>query len=82
MNQFKMEPGKIYYLSFGGTEVVGRFKGEDTVHYYFYDCLHNWSGYETFRIDTYTVKNTDGMRIATDTEKQSLLRQSIANKTI
>jgi hypothetical protein len=78
----EMEPGKIYFLRFSGVEIVGRFKNEDVVHYYFYDCLHNWSGYESFRIDTYTVKNVDEIREATDTEKQSLLRQSISNKTI
>lgn len=81
--KFKMNPGKIYFLKFGSTEVVGRYKSSDVTQHYFYDCLHQWSGFESFREDTYTVKHgIDEIREATQTEKQSLLRQSIANNTI
>lgn len=48
-NIIEMKPGKIYYLSYGGTEVVGRYKGDDACNYFFYDYLHQWAGYEPFR---------------------------------
>lgn len=79
-----MQPGKIYFLSFAGTEVVGRYKGEDVCNYFFHDYLHQWAGHETFHGQAaYTVKHgITEMREATQTEKQALLRHSIANNTI
>ena len=84
MDKIEMQPGKIYFISFGGTEVVGRFKSEDTCHYYFYDYLHQWAGHETFHGNAaYTVRHgITELREATQTEKQALLRQSIKHNTI
>lgn len=84
MSKIEMQVGKIYYISFGGTEIVGRYKGEDTCHFLFYDYLHQWAGYETFHSNgAYTVRTgITEIREATKTEKQALLRHSIANNTI
>jgi hypothetical protein len=84
MSKVKMEPGKIYFISYGGTEIVGRYKGEDgvTMHL-FYDHLHQWNGYENFYREGYCVHTgIVEIREATQTEKQALLRHSIANNTI
>jgi hypothetical protein len=84
-NKVKMEVGKIYYLSFGGTEIVGRYKGDEVCHHLFYDYLHQWAGYETYRYGDklYTVKHgIEEIREATQTEKQALLRKSIEFNTI
>lgn len=81
----EMQPGKIYYLSYGGTEIVGRYKGENTCSYLFYDYLHQWAGFETFRFNEqlYCVKSgIIEIREATQTEKQALLRKSIEFNTI
>ncbi len=80
-----MEPGKIYYISFGGTEIVGRYKGDDVCNYFFYDYLHQWAGRENYHHGkgTYTVKHgIEEIREATQTEKQALLRKSIEYNTI
>lgn len=85
MNKLEMQPGKIYYLSYGGTEIVGRYKGEDTCNYLFYDYLHQWAGYENFQYGDCLccVKHgIEEIREATQTEKQSLLRRSIEHNTI
>lgn len=85
MNKIKMQPGKIYYLSYGGTEIVGRYKGEDTCNYLFYDYLHQWAGFEQFHHGQglYCVRTgIEEIREATQTEKQSLLRFSIAHNSI
>jgi hypothetical protein len=85
-NKVKMEVGKIYFLSFGGTEIVGRYKGDDDFcHHLFYDYLHQWAGFETYRYgdSVYTVRTgITEIREATQTEKQALLRKSIEHNTI
>jgi len=80
-----MKPGKIYFLSYGGTEVVGRYKRDDTCNYFFYDYLHQWAGFENFHHgdSLYCVKSgISEIREATQTEKQALLRKSIEHNSI
>lgn len=84
-NVIEMQPGKIYYLSYGGTEIVGRYKGDDVCNYFFYDYLHQWAGFETFRHgdSLYCVKSgLVEIREATQTEKQALIRKSIECNSI
>jgi hypothetical protein len=84
-SKIEMQAGKIYFLKYGGTEIVGRFKEEDVCNYYWYDYLHQWAGYETFRqcAGLHSVKHgVDEMREATQTEKQALLRKSIEHNSI
>jgi len=84
--KFQMEVGKIYFIRFGGSEIVGRYKGDDDFcHHLFYDYLHQWAGFETYRHGpgAYTVRSgIDEIREATQTEKQALLRHSIEHNTI
>lgn len=54
----EMEQGRIYYLDYGNnTQIIGRFKDSDTCNHNFYDLLHYWNGYESFRMkNQYCVK--------------------------
>lgn len=84
MEKIKMEEGKIYYLSYGGAELVGRFKCEDVCNYIFYAYIHYWAGREDFRQgEPYCVKSgLQEIRRATQTEKMALLRFEIEHETI
>ena len=80
-----MEQGKIYFISYGGTEIVGRYKCDEGSNYLFYDYLHQWAGFETFRYceGLYSVKSgVIEIREATQTEKWALLKKSIEHNTI
>lgn len=80
-----MVAGKIYYLNYGGTEIVGRFISEDATNYYFNEYLHQWAGRESFRHgnNNYCIKaGLQEIREATQTEKQALLRKAIEYNTI
>lgn len=77
--KFKMEVGKIYFISFGSsTQIVVRFKEEETTKYIFFDHLHYWNGHETFHNRSnlnFCVKNgIEEIREATLPEKHALLR--------
>lgn len=85
MSSIEMKPGKIYYVSYGGTEIVGRYKGQEVCNYLWYDYLHQWAGFESFRYGDNLYSVTSGVeeiREATQTEKQALLRYSIQHNTI
>lgn len=81
-----MEPGKIYFISYGpNTSLVVRFKANDGPQYKLFDYLHYWQGYENFHSGCYCFCLTSGVeeiREATDAEKHNLLKHCIANKTI
>lgn len=79
-----MESGKIYYLSFGGTEIVGRYTHSDTCNHFFEAYLHYWAGREEFRKNgPYCVTSgIQELRRATQTEKMALLRFEIEHETI
>lgn len=54
----EMEQGKIYYISFGGTQIVGRYIESDICNHWFHSQLHYWAGFENFRgVKTYCVKH-------------------------
>ena len=87
MNEEKieMEIGKIYFLSYGGnTQILGRYKGDDACNYYWFDLVHYWNGFETFRSNHgYSVKHgVSEIRRATKPEKHTLIRFEIENETI
>lgn len=81
----EMQQGKIYFISYGGTTLVGRYINSDACNHFFNEYLHNWAGYEDFRKgpNLYAVKsNIEEIREASDAEKQSLLRKAIEHNTI
>lgn len=81
--QLTMQPGKIYFLSYGGnTQIVGRFSHEDTTKYYFHALLHYWNGYETFRGNNdYCVHSgITEIRAASKAEKHALLQKEIEKR--
>jgi hypothetical protein len=79
-----MEVGKIYFVDFGGTQILGRYKGDDVCNYFFYDYLHYWAGHESYRSNKpYTVKHgIELIREASAAEKHTLLKFSIEHNTI
>jgi hypothetical protein len=79
----EMEAGKIYYISFGGTQLVARFKESDITQYYFFAHLHYLNGYENFHKKGYcTYTGIEEIRRATPAERHNLLRFEIENDTI
>lgn len=87
MKKIEMEQGKIYFISFGGsTQLVVRYKGDDTCNYNFYDHLHYWNGFETFHKRdkvNYCVKHgIEEIREATLPEKHALLRFELEHNCI
>lgn len=49
-NNQEMEMGKIYFISFGAnTQLVVRYKCSDTTNHHFFDSIHYWNGFETYR---------------------------------
>ena len=79
MEKFIMEPGKIYFISFGSsTQLVIRYKGDDICNYTFYDHLHYWNSFETFHNReqvNYCVKGgIEEIRPATLPEKHALIK--------
>lgn len=85
VNGIAMEQGKIYFISYGGnTQIVGRFKESDTTQHIFYDLLHYWNGFESFRQNNpYCVySGIDEIREASKAEKMSLIRFELENNCI
>ncbi len=79
----KMEKGKIYFISYGQTTLVARYKSSNEYKHFYYDCLHNWAGHENFYEDGYFINSgIEYLRRASDPEKQALLRYSIEKGTI
>lgn len=77
--------GKIYFLDYGSnTQILGRYKDSDFSNHNFYDLLHYWNGYETFRNGKqYCVKSgIEQLREATKPEKHCLVRFEIENNCI
>lgn len=80
----EMEQGKIYYISFGGTQVIGRYIESDVCNHWFYCQLHYWAGHEIFHSGkTYCVKHgIEEIRRASPAEKHALLKFEIEHETI
>lgn len=79
----EMVQGKIYYISFGGTELIGRYRRSDTCNRWFEAYLHYWAGFEAFHKGPYCVKSgIEEIRRATQAEKMALLRFEIEHQTI
>lgn len=79
-----MEQGKIYYISFGGTQIIGRYIESDICNHCFNSELHYWAGHETFhRGKTWCVKHgIEEIRMASPAEKHALLKFEIEYETI
>ncbi len=77
-------PGKIYYINYGGTEIVGRFLEQSTCNYVFSDYIHYWNGYETFKKNKpYCIlSGIIEVRKATASEKHNLVRFEIEHDCI
>lgn len=79
----EMMPGKIYYIDYGGTQVIGRYKSSDTCNHYLFEELHYWAGFEAFHKEPYCVKaGIQSIRDASAAEKHNLLRFAIEHQTI
>ncbi len=81
----EMEHGKIYYIDYGSnTQVIGKYRDSSTCNHNFYDLLHYWNGYESFRKDAqYCVKSgIENIRPASQSEKMALIRFEIENDCI
>lgn len=82
--ELKLEQGKIYFLSYGeNTQVLGRFSHEKGTSYIFYDLLHYWNGFETFKENDHCVRaGIEELRRATKPEKHHLFKFEIDNDSI
>lgn len=77
-----LEQGKIYYLDYGSnTQIVGRYKSSDVCNHIFYDLLHYWNGYETFRKgNQYCITSgIENLRRASKAEIHNLVKNEIEN---
>lgn len=81
-----MEQGKIYFISFGSqTQLVARYKDDDACNYNFFDYIHYWNSFETFRHGKgmYCVQNgIEELRPATLPEKHALIKFEIEHNCI
>lgn len=85
--KIQMEQGKIYFISFGSsTQIVVRFKSEETCNYNFYDHIHYWNSFETFHNRehvNYCVKSgIEEIREATLPEKHALIKFELEHHCI
>ncbi len=75
-----LEQGKIYYIDYGSnTQIVGRYKNSEFLQHNFYDLLHYWNGYETFRYgNQYCVTSgIENIRRASKSEIHNLVKHEI-----
>ncbi len=87
MDKIIMEIGKIYFISFGSqTQLIVRYKDEDACNYNFFDCIHYWNSFESFRKEkgmVFCVKGgIEEIRPATLPEKHALLKFEIEHNCI
>lgn len=74
----EMQAGKIYFIRFSGTEIVGRYKESDNMHHHFFSHLHYWNGFEQYRTEGYIVLGgIEEIREATQPEKCNLFRHEL-----
>lgn len=79
-------PNKIYSVTWGSTQIVGRYKAvhcDATCQHTFYDCLHYWNSHESFYSNqTLYLNNADDIREASLDEKIKLVHYEIDNNLI
>ncbi len=79
----QMIQGRIYFISYGNTQLVVRYNKSDITQNYYYDALHYWNGFETFYRQGYFIHSgIEEVRPATKCEKHNLLKNAIENETI
>lgn len=80
-----LQVGRIYSIDYGGTNLIGKFRGTDACNILLYSYLHYWQGFETFYKvgNNYCCKNgIVSIREATTCEKHTLIRKEIENNCI
>jgi len=85
LQKAELVQGKIYYLDYGNnTQIIGRYRESDACNHFFYDLLHYWNGYESFRKGSqYCVTSgIEHLRPASHPEKMNLIRFEIENDCI
>jgi hypothetical protein len=77
-------PGAIYFISYGQTQIIGRYDSSDTCNYIFNDLIHYWNGYESFRSGNNPCVKSGIVEIrrANLPEKHILIRFQIEHETI
>jgi hypothetical protein len=75
----QMENGKIYYIAFGSnTQIVCRYKEDDSMNHFFYTHLHYWNGFETYRVKGHCCKSDiTELRAASKSEKHNLFNHEV-----
>ena len=76
METKEMVVGKIYFIDYGQTQIIGRFLKNTTTEFVFFDLLHYWNGYESFRYGNQRCIHSgiESMRDASHFEKMNLVR--------
>lgn len=83
--EIKMELGKIYALDYGGnTQIVGRFFKDTSTQFVFFDLLHYWNGFETFKMNRPHCVHSgmESLREASKAEKMALFRFELENNCV
>lgn len=77
----KLEQGKIYFIAYGeNTQVLARFKEIELRNLVFFDHLHYWNGFESFRKGGHSVMSgITELRRATKPEIHAIVRHEIDN---
>lgn len=73
MNDFKMEVGKMYFIDYGGTQIIGRFLKDETTQYIFSDLLHYWNTSENFQKNNPYCVHTGIMTIREASKAEKLM---------
>lgn len=85
MEKIELKQGFIYYLDYGNnTQIIGRYKDSDVCNHNFYDLIHYWNGFETFRGNNqYCVKSgIETIRRASKSEIHNIVKFEIENDCI
>lgn len=79
----ELKVSRIYCFDFGpNTQVIGRYKSKEIPNIIFFDHLHYWNGYESFKQGGYCVTSGLTIREASQAEKMNLVRFEIENNCI
>lgn len=84
-DKLKLEQGKIYFIAYSSnTQIIGRYKEDGPTDHIFYDLIHYWNGYESFRksVQHCVRSGITEIRPASQAEKMSLIRFEIEHDCI
>ena len=78
MGLIDMTNGKIYYISFSGTELIARYKESTVTDHMFFSHMHYWNGFEWYFTGGYCVRSgIKEIREASQAEKHNLFRHEV-----